>query len=68
MGFVALGIAALVRCCLSERTPSVNGRQYLRRAVTALAELTGALYLDQRDQNASHLMVFASHRASMLAR
>jgi hypothetical protein len=68
MGFVALGIAALARCCLSERTRSVNGRQYLRRAVTALAEPAGALYLERRDQNVSHLMVFAGGRASLLAR
>jgi hypothetical protein len=37
-------------------------------AVAALAEQPAALYLEQRDQNASHLMVFASGRASLLAR
>ena len=76
-------IITLFVCCLSEHTRSVNGRQYRSRLVliglTAIAEPTPGRYVDsseqyrpagvsQRDQNASHLMVFMAGDASLLAR
>jgi hypothetical protein len=50
------------------RNPSTTDANTGRQPLPALAEQTGALYLDGRDQNASHLTVFARDDASSLAR
>src|ERR1019366_10461859 len=55
-------------CCLSEQARSVNGRRYRPdTGLGGIAEHSAALYV-RRDQNASHLMVFARRDASLLAR
>jgi len=53
---------------VSRRNPSTTGASTGRQPLAALAEHIGALYLGRRDQNASHLTVFAIAHASSLAR
>jgi hypothetical protein len=57
---------AIVR--VSRRNPSTTDANTGHRPFTALAEHIRALYLDRRDQNTSHLTVFAVAGASSLAR